>query len=45
MSQMPLTEKRAHADYVIENTGNREDTEVQAHEVFQKLKQDAERAP
>ena len=44
MSQMPLAEKRAHADYVIDNTGGREDTEVQAREVFQKLKQDAERA-
>jgi len=44
MSQMPLAEKRTQADYVIDNTGNREDTEVQAREVFQKLKQDAERA-
>jgi dephospho-CoA kinase len=43
-SQMPLSEKRTHADYVIDNTGNREDTEVQAREVFQKLKQDAEKA-
>jgi dephospho-CoA kinase len=43
MSQMPLAEKRPHADYVIDNTGNREDAEVQAREVFQKLKQDAER--
>jgi dephospho-CoA kinase len=44
MSQMPLAEKRAHADYVIDNTGSREDAEVQAREVFQKLKRDAERA-
>jgi len=43
-SQMPLAEKRAHADYVIDNTGNREDAEVQARKVFQKLKRDAERA-
>ena len=43
MSQMPLAEKRAHADYVIDNTGNREDTEARAREVFQKLMQDAER--
>jgi dephospho-CoA kinase len=43
-SQMPLAEKRAHADYVIDNTGNREDTEVQARDVFHKLKQDAEKA-
>jgi dephospho-CoA kinase len=44
MSQMPLAEKRTQADYVIDNTGNREDAEVQARQVFQKLKQDAERA-
>ena len=44
MSQMPLAEKRAHADYVIDNTGSREDAEVQARKVFQKLKRDAERA-
>ncbi|MCK9417793.1 MAG: dephospho-CoA kinase [Nitrospirae bacterium] len=41
-SQMPLAEKRAHADYVIDNTGNREAAEAQAREVFLKLKQDAE---
>jgi dephospho-CoA kinase len=41
-SQMPLAEKRAHADYVIDNTGARKDTEVQARSVFRKLKQDAE---
>ncbi len=43
-SQMPLSEKRTHADYVIENTGSREETEQQAREVFQKLEQEAERA-
>ncbi len=43
-SQMPLCEKRKHADYVIRNTGTREETERQAREVFQKLKQEAERA-
>jgi dephospho-CoA kinase len=42
-SQMPLSEKRKHADYVIENTGTREETEQQAREVFQKLRQEAER--
>jgi dephospho-CoA kinase len=42
-SQMPLSEKRVHADYIIDNVGDRKDTEVQAREVFQKLKQDAER--
>ncbi|HXY54979.1 MAG TPA: dephospho-CoA kinase [Nitrospirota bacterium] len=43
-SQMPLSEKRKHADYVIENTGTREETERQAREVFQKLKREAEGA-
>ncbi len=43
-SQMPLEEKRGYADYVICNTGTREDTERQAREVFIKIKQDAERA-
>ena len=42
-SQMPLSEKRKEADYVIENTGTREETEQQAREIFQKLKQEAER--
>lgn len=42
-SQMPLAEKRNHADYVIDNTGGREETERQAREIFRKLKQDAER--
>ncbi len=42
-SQMPLAEKRGHADYVIDNTGARERTERQAREVYSKLKQEAER--
>jgi dephospho-CoA kinase len=42
-SQLPLAEKRSHADYVIDNTGSRDDAEVQAREVFKKLKKDAER--
>jgi len=42
-SQMPLNEKRGHADYVIDNTGTREQTERQARDIFCKLKQDAER--
>ena len=42
-SQMPLSEKCRQADYVIENTGTREETEQQAREIFQKLKQEAER--
>jgi dephospho-CoA kinase len=40
---MPLSEKRLHADYVINNTGSREDTERQAREIFAFLKQGAER--
>ena len=43
-SQMPLSEKRKQADYVIENTGTREETEQQARDIFQKLRQEAERA-
>ena len=42
-SQMPLGEKRRHADYVIDNTGSREYTELQTRDVFAKLKQEAER--
>ncbi len=42
-SQMPLGEKRAHADYLIDNRGAREDTERQAREVFAELKREAEK--
>jgi len=42
-SQMPLAEKRKYADYVIENTGTREETEHQARELFEKLKAEANR--
>lgn len=42
-SQMPLNEKRGHADYVVDNTGTREQTERQARDIFCKLKQEAER--
>jgi len=42
-SQMPLAEKRKYADYVIENTGTREETEHQARELFEKLKEEANR--
>jgi dephospho-CoA kinase len=41
-SQMPLGEKRLHADYVIENTGNRLDTERQTREIFNFLRENAE---
>jgi dephospho-CoA kinase len=40
-SQMPLDEKRAYADHVIENTTTREDAERQTREVFEKLRQEA----
>ncbi len=43
-SQIPLAEKRGHADYVIENTGSREEAEQRAREVFHKLKQETERS-
>lgn len=39
-SQMSLEEKRSHADYVIDNTGSRIDSERQARDVFEKLIQD-----
>lgn len=43
-SQMPLAEKRGHADYVINNTGSREDTERQARDIYSRLMRDRERA-
>ena len=43
-SQMPLAEKRGHADYVIDNTRTPGDTRRLAVEVFRKLRQEAERA-
>jgi len=42
-SQMPLSEKKEFADYIINNTGSREKTERDAHEIFMKLKREAER--
>jgi dephospho-CoA kinase len=42
-SQMPLAEKRGRADYNIDNTGSRENTERLAKAVFEKLRQDSER--
>ncbi|MDH4164506.1 MAG: dephospho-CoA kinase [Nitrospirota bacterium] len=41
-SQMPLEEKRAVADYVIDNQGTREETEVQVRALFERLKREAE---
>ena len=43
-SQMPLAEKLALADYVIDNRGTREETERSAREVFAKLKEEAREA-
>lgn len=40
-SQMPLEEKRTFAHHVIDNSGTREETERQAREVFEKLKEAA----
>jgi len=42
-SQMPLSEKRGHADYVIDNSGLREDTEEQARRIFHMLRNNGER--
>jgi dephospho-CoA kinase len=40
-SQMPLAEKRGHADHVIDNTGEPDETKRRAVEVFEKLRQEA----
>ncbi len=42
-SQMPLDEKRKHADFVIDNSGSREDTARQAQAVFEQVKQELEK--
>ncbi len=39
--QMPLEAKRRYADYVIDTSGSREDTDRQVGEVFRKLEQEA----
>jgi dephospho-CoA kinase len=44
-SQMPMTEKCAAADYVIDNAGAREDTERRAREVFRALEEEAAGRP
>ncbi len=44
-SQMPLEEKKRHADYVIMNTGDRAETERQARAVFAELKRTAGEKP
>lgn len=40
-SQMPLEEKKAVADYVIDNRGTREETEKQVREIFEILRREA----
>ncbi len=42
-SQMPLSEKLACADYIVNNTETREDAELQARDIFNKLKREAEK--
>lgn len=37
-AQMPLSEKVTYADFVIDNSGNRQETELQVKEVFKKLR-------
>jgi len=42
-SQLPLSKKRVHADFVIDNSGTRENTENQARAIFEKLKEEVVR--
>jgi dephospho-CoA kinase len=35
---LPIDEKRAYADYIIDNSGSLEETQMQVKEVWQKLK-------
>ncbi|MEK6725641.1 MAG: dephospho-CoA kinase [Deltaproteobacteria bacterium] len=37
-AQMPLSEKVTYADFVIDNSGSRQETELQVKEVFKKLR-------
>jgi dephospho-CoA kinase len=38
-AQLPIDEKRAYADYIIDNSGSLEETQMQVKEVWQKLKE------
>lgn len=40
--QMPREERLKHADYVIDNSGDRRSAEMQAHQVYEKLRGDLE---
>ena len=42
-TQLPMKEKRGYADYVIDNTGTREQTEEQVRDLYEQLRQEAER--
>jgi len=44
-SQMPLSEKRAFADHVIDNSGTREETGRQSRELFGRLAREAKGRP
>jgi dephospho-CoA kinase len=43
-SQLPLADKRRQADYVIDNTGSRENTGSQAEKIFRTLLLESEKA-
>ena len=40
--QMPLDDKRAYADYIIDTSGAKEETRVRTAELWEKLRQEAE---
>lgn len=42
-SQMPLSEKKAYADYVIDNRSSREETEHQVRNIFSECRRESER--
>jgi len=44
-AQLPLDEKRALADFVIDNSGTPEQTERQVRALWETLKQKAAKAP
>jgi dephospho-CoA kinase len=37
-AQMPLSEKVTYADFVIDNSGSRQETELQVKDVFKRLR-------